>query len=79
MIAHERYITAAELAELMGVSERTIRRMVTAGMPSVTWGMGHTRRFLPSQAVAWARDRATMGVVNASGERSNATGPEPRR
>ena len=54
----ERYVTAGELAELMGVSERTIRRMVAAGMPSETWGMGRTRRFLPSLALAWARSRS---------------------
>jgi phage terminase Nu1 subunit (DNA packaging protein) len=56
----ERYIDAQELAELMGVSVRTIRRFVAAGMPSESWGMSRTRRFLPSQAVAWAKTRATM-------------------
>jgi excisionase family DNA binding protein len=60
----ERYVTGGELAELMGVSERTIRRMVAAGMPSETWGMGRTRRFLPSLALAWARSRTTIGTVN---------------
>jgi hypothetical protein len=39
------------------VSERTIKRMVAAGMPSETWGMSRTRRFLPSQALEWARLR----------------------
>jgi excisionase family DNA binding protein len=62
--ALERYVTAGELAELMGVSERTIRRMVAAGMPSETWGMGRTRRFLPSEAVAWAQSRSTIATVN---------------
>ena len=51
----ERYVTAAELAAIMGVSERTIKRMVAAGMPSETWGMSRTRRFLPSDAIAWAK------------------------
>lgn len=60
----ERYVTAGELAELMGVSERTIRRMVAAGMPSETWGMGRTRRFLPSLALAWARSRNIIYGVN---------------
>ena len=50
----ERYVDARELAELMGVSVRTVRRLVAAGMPSETWGMSRTRRFLPSQAIRWA-------------------------
>ena len=54
----ERYITPAELAEVMGVSLRTIRRMTAAGMPSETWGMGHTRRYLASEAMEWARSEA---------------------
>jgi excisionase family DNA binding protein len=53
----ERYVTAQELAELMGVSTRTVTRMVAEGMPSETWGLKRTRRFLPSQAIAWARER----------------------
>lgn len=52
----ERYVTAAELAEIMGVSVRTIKRMVAEGMPSETWGR-RTRRFRPSVAIAWARSR----------------------
>jgi hypothetical protein len=42
----------------MGVSTSTVKRMVAAGMPSETWGMARTRRFLPSQAMAWAHARA---------------------
>jgi excisionase family DNA binding protein len=53
----ERYVDARELAELMGVSTSTVKRMVAAGMPSETWGMSRTRRFRPSDAMAWARDR----------------------
>jgi hypothetical protein len=56
----EQYVDARELAELMGVSVRTIKRLVAAGMPSETWGMSRTRRFLPSQAIAWTQSRATM-------------------
>ena len=55
----ERYVDARELAELMGVSERTIKRWVAAGIPSETWGMGRTRRFLPSEAISWAKSRRT--------------------
>jgi len=56
MTPNERHVDARELAALMGVSPTTIKRMVAAGMPSETWGMKRTRRFLPSQAMAWARD-----------------------
>jgi hypothetical protein len=44
----------------MGVSPTTIKRMVAAGMPSETWGMSRTRRFLPSQAMTWARERSKL-------------------
>lgn len=50
----ERYLTRAQLAELMGVSVSTIDRMVASGMPSETWGR-RSRRFLASRALAWAR------------------------
>jgi excisionase family DNA binding protein len=73
----ERYVDARELARLMGVSERTVRRMVADGMPSETWGMGRARRFLPSQAMGWAHARANMGATNPPGRRANAAGPEP--
>jgi len=56
----ERYVTAAELAELMGVSVKTVRRLTTQGMPSETWGMSRTRRYLPSEAIAWAQSRTTI-------------------
>jgi hypothetical protein len=70
----ERYVDARELAALMGVSTRTIARMVALGMPSETWGLSRTRRFLPSQALAWARLRATIAQtrdrdVTALGQR----------
>jgi hypothetical protein len=70
----ERYVDARELADLMGVSASTVKRMVAAGMPSETWGMSRTRRFLPSQAMEWARNRSKMrparnGVSNAAGKR----------
>jgi phage terminase Nu1 subunit (DNA packaging protein) len=56
----ERYVDREELAEIMGVSTSTIKRFIAAGMPSETWGMSRTRRFLPSQAMTWARERSTM-------------------
>jgi excisionase family DNA binding protein len=62
----ERYVTIRELAELMGVSERTIKRMVADGMPSENWGMSRTRRFLPSEAIAWAHDRTVRNTADRS-------------
>lgn len=64
----ERYVTATELAELMGVSVRTIKRMTAEGMPSETWGMAHVRRYRASEATAWARGRARApaGRIGAS-------------
>lgn len=50
----ERYVSRAELADLMGVSLATVDRLVAAGMPSVTWGR-RTRRFKASVAIAWAQ------------------------
>ena len=67
----ERYVDARELAHLMGVSVRTIKRMTAAGMPSETWGMARTRRFLPSHAMAWAHARRKMGGPQP--------GPRPQR
>jgi phage terminase Nu1 subunit (DNA packaging protein) len=56
----ERYVTRHELAELMHVSPRTIDAFVAEGMPSETWGMKRTRRFLPSQALKWASERSSL-------------------
>lgn len=69
----ERYVTAGELAELMGVSVSTVKRMTAAGMPSETWGMSRTRRFLPSQAMAWAHARATMVGPGSRTQRPRST------
>jgi integrase len=60
----ERYLDAREPAALKGVSTRTIKRMTAAGMPSETWGMSRTRRFLPSVAMAWARERRSRMLDN---------------
>jgi hypothetical protein len=71
----ERYVTARELAELMGISERTVKRLTAAGLPSETWGMARTRRYLPSEAIAWARARQSpsrIDAVNPPGRRTNA-------
>jgi excisionase family DNA binding protein len=55
----EAWVDRAEMARILGVSLRTLDRMVANGdIPSVTWGR-RTRRFLPSQVV-----RAFMEVTN---------------
>lgn len=66
----ERYVKARELATMMGVSVRTVNRFTAEGMPSETWGMSRTRRFLPSEALAWAQARGTIG---------RQPGPRPQR
>lgn len=53
----ERFVSRQELAQIMGIGLTTLDDFVKAGMPSETWGL-RTRRFLPSQAIAWARARA---------------------
>jgi hypothetical protein len=53
----ERYVDGRALAELMAVSHSTIKRWTAEGMPSETWGMARTRRYLPSKAIQWASCR----------------------
>lgn len=52
----ERYVTRKRMAEIMGVSLKTIDRFVSEGMPSETWGLSR-RMFRPSSSIAWARGR----------------------
>lgn len=54
----ECYIDMRELAVALGISVSTVKRFVAEGMPSETWGMARTRRFLLSQCVLWAAERA---------------------
>jgi hypothetical protein len=56
----EPYIDARALAGIMGVSHASVKRMVSEGLPSETWGMKRTRRFRASDALAWARCRAEV-------------------
>lgn len=60
VVAPERYVDARELARLMGVSPTTVKRWVREGIPSETWGMARTRRFLPSEAITWAAGRSKV-------------------
>ncbi len=72
-VVSERYVDAREHAEIMGVSVSTVKRLVANGMPSETWGMALTRRYLPSQALAWAQNRPNMRVDNPPAGRVNVT------
>ncbi len=54
VLEEERYLTRRELADLMGVSLRTIDNMVAEGMPCERWGR-RLLRFKPSTALQWAR------------------------
>jgi phage terminase Nu1 subunit (DNA packaging protein) len=77
--ARERYVDARELAAFMGVSTSTVKRWVAAGMPSETWGMTRTRRFLPSKAMTWARERERARLGRHRDRDDNAPGkPQPK-
>lgn len=52
----EAYVTGRQLADMMGVSERTVERWRRQGMPSVVWGR-KARRYRPSLAMAWAQSK----------------------
>lgn len=71
----ERWVDIEELAALMGVSESTIKRLRRDGMPSETWGMKRTRRYLPSACVAWAQGDHKM----RSSRDRDSTAPEQRQ
>lgn len=47
----EAYVNRVEMARRLGISDRTLDRMVRRNeVPSVTWGR-RTRRFLPSAVI----------------------------
>jgi hypothetical protein len=75
----EPYVDARKLAALMGVSRSTIKRWVAAGMPSETWGLQRTRRFLPSQAIAWARARSVSPNTISPSPRGGGNAPGQRQ
>ena len=58
----ERYVTRAELAGIMRVSESTIKRWDREGLPKETWGMKRTIRYRPSECIAWVQERADRRV-----------------
>ncbi len=53
----EAYVDARRIAELFGVSLSTVKRWRQAGLPSVSWGMARTRRYLPSECARWLGER----------------------
>lgn len=57
----EPFLKYEQLAGLMGVSERTLKRWLRLGMPSYKWG--GARRFLLSECVAWAQARGWSTIV----------------
>lgn len=61
----EPYVTSAELARMMGVSERQVRKFRAEGMPCETWGL-RAVRYRPSVAMAWARTRGAGGGQEAA-------------
>lgn len=52
----ERNLTAGELAQVLGMSERWIAYRVKEGMPSYRYG--RARRFRLSEVQAWVQRRA---------------------
>jgi phage terminase Nu1 subunit (DNA packaging protein) len=73
---NERHVKGDELAALMGVSLSTIKRWRREGMPSETWGMSRTRRYLPSRCIEWARSRCT--IARRSGEHNAPEQPQSK-
>jgi phage terminase Nu1 subunit (DNA packaging protein) len=71
VVPQERAVDAQELAAIMGVSVRTIKRWTAEGMTSEDWGI-RVRRYYPSEAIAWCEQRARMGAAPAG--HSEATG-----
>jgi phage terminase Nu1 subunit (DNA packaging protein) len=61
LLTVERYVDASELAALMGVSTRTVKRWTVQGMPSEDWGI-RVRRYLPSKCIAWVRARRRTSI-----------------
>lgn len=53
----EPYLSRVEIAKVLGVSLRSLDRLVAEGLPSKTWGL-RTRVFRASEALAWAAQRA---------------------
>ena len=64
----ERYVTATELAQHLGVSTSTVKRWVSDGCPSETWGM-RVRRFRVSDVMKWRRETDTLVAPPAALER----------
>jgi predicted DNA-binding transcriptional regulator AlpA len=76
-MAEERFVTQREMAEIMGVSVKTVYRLTLAGMPSVVF-LKRTRRYRPSVALAWcaARGGNTVSIRRTEQETAEPAGGE---
>jgi hypothetical protein len=74
----ERWVDRRELARLLGVSVSTIKRWhgEDPPIPSESWGMKRTRRYLPSACITWAQGRPSK--MRASRDR-DSTAPEQQQ
>lgn len=72
----ERYVDARELAAIMAVSVRTVRRWTAEGMPTENWGMSRCRRYRPSDAMRWARARSS-GTISPNHNPARHGAPTP--
>lgn len=63
----EPYVTRAQLATRLGVSVRTVDRLVADGAPSEQWGL-RARRFRVSEVTEWVRSRELRVGPAASGD-----------
>jgi hypothetical protein len=61
----ERDVSRKQFAEQLSVHPSTVDRWVRDGMPSETWGL-RIRRFLPSRALAWLREREYAAPTTSS-------------
>jgi phage terminase Nu1 subunit (DNA packaging protein) len=72
----ERYVDGHELARLMGVSTTTLKRWRAEGMPCESWGMSRTRRYRPSQVLAWAAERGSRLAAESGRTATRPDTPE---
>jgi hypothetical protein len=63
----EPYVDRRQLAGTLGVSVRTVDRLVAKGAPSELWGT-RSRRFRVSEVMSWSRARGETAVADANAE-----------
>jgi hypothetical protein len=72
----ERYVDARELAARMGVGTTTVKKWAAEGMPSYTWGLRRTRRYLVSECIEWALARESRITPPPGGARTSPGQPK---